>query len=942
MKRIFTNCVIVALLFIFSMSGRAQSDVSSLVLKNAGFDENIFFSTDSVKSLTTSPNNSGYDYYLMQVVYGWDIALDAINPTGCGATYQYGALSTMNNVMPPTLDPNGGTTGGCLGINSGWGSRVGYSQNVVLPPGSYTIEYASFNNDQASGTQGTSLTGWIPDEDVAVMSTKTSFALRAWETDAVSFTLTDMATGKIQVGLGSISGSGSGNIAKLFIDYVKVTCTLDMTTIESIYNEGLALYGDGSIMYASELKTALDGYAPFSGQTDFSPQLFTAAINLCTEVKFVRDINQILDLLDVAEALLNGSHIGYSQASMNMLDATYSVVSDAYDNGLFTISNIQSYLDQLSAAYNITKASYVGMKIQYKFNNVTGNTVTNTATGTAGFNFDGTLYNDASIIKMGNYNVLSLGNGTGYLDMGINAGYVLPGTTDYTVSVYYRVDKNATITGAGNFLWSFSTSSACGSTTGTYAAYRLNAQLYMLTPNGYNNEQTISATSPTSPAPQDAWHNLVYRQEGSFGYLYIDGDLKSTLDTLKFTNSIFTTPSPYNWIGRSPFTSDTYLKNTLVYDFEFYNQSVPDPQIAAWAAVVPDLDNAYNYGSVGDFSALSALIAQYNDFLSKASIGDGVGQYSQDAVDVFNAAIAEAQGLVTENKASQFLIDDEVTSLTAAYKTLLGSVNSAAVYPVSEGADTPYDLEPGLYYIQIGDYYLTMPENGTTNTYLQLREYIDNPDKLHNNQVWNIRYNYDYSRLDTIPQMPLYSLVSDTIAWDTDGTWHMDELCRMKKGDTPTAQGDDATNWSWRGHQIFYNGTAFCITANNSTTAGALVNALTFPNETLNEQATNASLSQKVFNVIFRTIDDVVANPAHPTGIETPKTVRNAKIYGGQGEIVVSGVNTGDKISVYDISGRLVRTVNASAVENRCSVVRGLYIVKVSGQTPAVGKVIVQ
>ena len=937
MKRIFTNCVIVALLFIFSMSGRAQSDVTSLVLKNAGFDENIQFKLDDALTLTTSYNNTGYDYYQMQDVEGWDHALDTSSGiNACGATYAFGSQSTINNVMPPATNYNDGTDGGCLGFSSGWTAQVGYAQSVVLPPGSYTIECAVYNNNPTA-TAGTSLFGWIPDGGTAVMTTKTSFAEQAWETDAVSFTLTDMATGKIQVGIGAANVS-SNSIAKIFIDYVHVACTLDIPTIQSIYNEGLALYGDGSIMYASDLKAALDGYAQFSGQTDFSPELFAAAINLCTEVKFVRDINMILDLLDEAQALINGSHIGYSQAAMNALEATYTAASDAYDNGLYTISNIQTYLDQLQSAYNIAKASYVGMKIQYKFNNVTGNTVTNTATGAAGFNFDGTLYNDASVIKMGNYNVLSLGNGTGYLDMGTNAGYVLPGTTDYTVSVYYRVDKNATISGAGNFLWSFSTSNACSQTVGTYAAYRLNAQIYMLTNSGYGSEQSISLASP---AAQDGWHNLVYRQEGTSGELLIDGLSVGTNLSLSNPNDVFTSPSLYNWIGRSPYTSDAYLKNTLVYDFEFYNQYVPDPQISTWAAVVPDLDNAYSYGSVGDFSQLSALIAQYNSALASFPVGDGVGQYSQDAVDTLKQAIADAQALVDENKVSQFLIDDEVASLTAAYNTFIGSVNSAAVYPVSEGADTPYDFEPGMYYIQIGDYYLTVPEDGVSNTYLQLREYIDNPDKLHNNQVWNIRYNYDYSVIDTVPPMPLYSFVSDSVVWDTDGTWHLDELCRMKKGDTPTAQSSDGSNWSWRCHQIFYNGTAFCITA-NSNSAGVLSNALIFPNETLNEQATNASLSQKVFNVVFRTIDDVVANPARPTGIETPKIVKTAKIYGAQGEIVVSGVSTGDKISVYDISGRLVRTVNASSVENRCSVTRGLYIVKVSGQTPAVGKVIVQ
>ena len=93
------------------------------------------------------------------------------------------------------------------------------------------------------------------------------------------------------------------------------------------------------------------------------------------------------------------------------------------------------------------------LKIHYTFDNVTGNTVTDAS----GSGNDGTLMNDATILSTGKYNVLKLGNGTGYLDMGQNAGNLLPSLKDYTVSAYYRVDSNASLSGNGYFLWAFST-----------------------------------------------------------------------------------------------------------------------------------------------------------------------------------------------------------------------------------------------------------------------------------------------------------------------------------------------------------------------------------------------------------------------------------------------------------------------------------------------------
>ena len=945
MKRIFTNCTIAILLFIFSMSGYAQLDVTNLVLKNAGFDENIMFKASDVLTLTTSHNNAGYDYYQMQDVKGWDHALDtSAGINACGATFEFSTQSSINNQIPPGTNSNDLPVGGCLAFSAGWTAQVGYAQNVILPAGSYTLSNVSFNNNSGASA-GTSLFGWIPDEGAAVMSSKTNFTFGVWETDEISFNVTTNGSGKIQIGLGA-SNVSSNSIAKIFIDYVQLTCnSIDKTALPALVDEANALYGDGSGTNATALKAAIDAYTVVAGQNATSSDFIQAAIKLGIAVKNYKDtmtneeffanaMDQINALLDEAEALLADYNPNlYPKAAEMALDAAYTNVDKVYDS--LTAANIQGYIDSLRTAIESYKASVLGMKIQYMFDKVDGSVITNTAPGATDYN--GTMYNDASVIQMGKYNVLSLGNGTGYLDMGQSAGYLFPTIENYTVSIYYRVDKAASLSGDGYFLWSFATSNACSSTVGAYSAYRLNSQIYMLTSNGYGGEAGISLASA---AAQDGWHNLVYRQTGNSGELYIDGNQVGTNDTLRVPSAVFATPPAYNWIGKSPFTSDNYLKNTLVYDFEFYNQSVPDLQINNWAKVVPDLDNAYNYGTTGDFTQLSALIAQNNAFLLTVETGDGVGQYPEAAILDFQDAIGVAQALVTDNKASQFLIDDQVKTLTAAYNIFLATAGSTVVYPASEGV-TPYNFESGLYYIQVGNYYLTVPEDGVKDTKLQLRPYINNDEKVHNNQVWNIQYNPIFSDLTLDPPLALFSFVSDTIVWDADGAWHMDEVGRMKEGDTPTAQSDDASNWSWREHQIYYNGTAYSI-ANQENGAGTISSYLIFANESENETATTST--NKKFNFIFRSIDDVVANPAIPNAIQTPKAApaNKANIYGSRGEIVVSGASAGSIVAVYDISGRLLKTLKANSVENRIDIVPGLYIVRVAGQTPAVSKVIVR
>ena len=939
--------MIALMLLIFSMSGYAQLDVTNLVLKNAGFDEGINFTASDNVRWRTSANDDAVNWG-MHDIEGWNMTWASPQVsgwTGAAASFSYDTPSTINDVAPPAKNYAGTTTGGVVGFSSGWSVQVGYQQDVFLPAGSYTIDYVIYN--RATTTRIVNMVGWVPDGSAETVSLKGDAATDIWEEDAINFVLPKYASGKIRVGFGSVSNQGSGYVGKVFVDYIKLTCVLNTDALQTLLDEANTLYGDGSGTDAAKLKAAIDAYTPVAGEPANSPTLFVAAVNLCKAVKEYKDtvanevffanaLEELNGLMDEADQLLaEWTSNKFPTSAKNALEAVYLVIDGMFANNSFTAANIQGYIDQLRTAIESYKASALGKKIEYKFDIVNGNVVTNNADSK---NYNATLFNEASVISMGKYKVLNLGNGSGYLDIGQSAGYIFPTIENYTISVYYRVDNNATITGAGNFLWSFSSSNACSQTVGQYVAYRLNAQRLMFTTSGYGSEAAgLEVATPTAAAEKGGWHNIVYRQTGNLGELYLDGDLKVSSDAIPMPSGSFTANLLYNWIGRSPYTSDVYLRNTLVYDFCLFNQAVPDPQIAAWAAVVPDLNNEYNYGSAGDFSELIALIAEYNTVLANAVTGEGVGEYLEMAKLDFQDAIAVAQGKVNENKASQFLIDEYIADLKAAYNAFLATAGSVIVYPASAGT-SQYPFESGLYYIQVGNYFLTVPETGANNTYLQLRAYIDNPDKLNNNQVWNIQYNPVYSDISLDPPQALYSFVSDKTVWDTDGAFHLDELGRMKEGNTETAQSSDNSNWSWREHRIYFNGTAYSIVSHENGSA-TISRAIVFPNGTLNEQA--SMWNDKKFNFIFRSIDDVVDNLS---SIHTPKieTGAAAKIYGARGEIIVSGANSGDRVAVYDISGRLIKTQYASSVENRINIVPGLYIVKVLGQTPAVSKVIVR
>ena len=106
-------------------------------------------------------------------------------------------------------------------ISSGNTGLIAYqSAAITLPAGVYTLKVAAYNAHTA--TAFTSKLGFIPTEGSPYISSKTSFASKAWVTDEVTFTLNEDTEGKFQIG-GAAGDSGSGNHAKVFFDNLTLT-----------------------------------------------------------------------------------------------------------------------------------------------------------------------------------------------------------------------------------------------------------------------------------------------------------------------------------------------------------------------------------------------------------------------------------------------------------------------------------------------------------------------------------------------------------------------------------------------------------------------------------------------------------------------------------------------------------------------------------------------
>ena len=291
------------------------------------------------------------------------------------------------------------------------------------------------------------------------------------------------------------------------------------------------------------------------------------------------------------------------------------------------------------------------LRLHFDFSQVDGTNVTDVAGGVTA-----RLVGSATVEQMGKYNVLNLGNASGYLNMTSGTGNIVKSLNDFTISAYYRVDNGIPITGNGHFLWSFANSTSCTNTGGKYMTYRLNAQRVASSASGSDSEAGIEVGTVT---PKGRWKHVLYRQAGAYGELYVDGQRVGQNTLMPVPSELFTSRPSYCWIGRSPFAEDSYLRQTLVADFRIYDVALSDERVAELAAATADLDQEYYYGVVGDFTTLQQKLDECQSYLSENG-----ANCAPNAVAELQDVMTLASWELSAARASQQLIDQYVASLT--------------------------------------------------------------------------------------------------------------------------------------------------------------------------------------------------------------------------------------------------------------------------------------
>ena len=215
-------------------------------------------------------------------------------------------------------------------------------------------------------------------------------------------------------------------------------------------------------------------------------------------------------------------------------------------------------------------------------------------------NYSGSLENGADIVDYAGRNILSLGDNNGFFNLSPNFGNIISKLDSFSISTNLYVPTSTNISQNGNFIWSFANSSNMLTDANGNMFLTAISSRYAISPSGYWAESTVNAAKPL---PQSKWINITYTQRNGKGLIFIDGELA-------VINNIAATPSvlgmtAHNFLGRSPYASDAYLKNALYSNFRVYQGAIGSTEIDAISTELKEL-NTYS-----DSIALAEAITNF-------------------------------------------------------------------------------------------------------------------------------------------------------------------------------------------------------------------------------------------------------------------------------------------------------------------------------------------
>lgn len=156
-------------------------------------------------------------------------------------------------------------------------------------------------------------------------------------------------------------------------------------------------------------------------------------------------------------------------------------------------------------------------------------------------------------------------------------------------------------------------------------------------------------------------------------YTYSDADNQKEVGTTYQWYAAETPDGDYELI-RGEFSTELTIPNSVAGKYIKCVVTPSDERLIPGQAVATEPVQVVADLADVDKSELRSTIAEANELLSSAVVGNEDGQYPQDAVDTFQALVDEAQAVANNPNALQFQVDAETEKLKAGIESFKGKV----------------------------------------------------------------------------------------------------------------------------------------------------------------------------------------------------------------------------------------------------------------------------
>jgi len=232
------------------------------------------------------------------------------------------------------------------------------------------------------------------------------------------------------------------------------------------------------------------------------------------------------------------------------------------------------------------------------------------------------LLNGAKVSIFDNQKVIDLGNNNGYVDFGYVFGNIISTLNNFSIVTKIFIPESTDLSLNGNFIWCFSNSNNILLDANGDMHFSAKNTRFAITLNYYPNESAITNGNQLT---KGQWLTIVYIQRNNKGRIFINGKLMAAGDInisplqLGFTK--------YNYLGKSCYVSDSYLKNAKILDFRIYDNALTLEQIES----ISNVQNYYHGNKIlvkFEFDNLTDLFGNFSGFLKNGAKLDTIKDFT--------------------------------------------------------------------------------------------------------------------------------------------------------------------------------------------------------------------------------------------------------------------------------------------------------------------------